>query len=95
MHHLGDVFCELGIPKETEKLVLKEIEQLRAHGKQHSKAFWRLALLLAEAYIRQGILEAAKALLRELLVVFEGMVNHDVADQLGHVRLMIGLAHVG
>lgn len=95
MHHLGDVYCELGIPKETEKLVLKEIEQLRAHGKQHSKAFRRLALPLAEAYIQQGILEPAKALLGELLVIFEGMVNHDVPDQLGHVRLMIGLARVG
>jgi len=61
MHHLGDVYCELGRPKETEKLVLKEIEQLRAHGKQHSKAFRRLALPLMEAYIQQG--KAAKALL--------------------------------
>ena len=95
MHHLGDVYCELGKPRETEKLVIKEIEQLRVHGKQRSKAFRRLALPLAEAYIQQGKLDAAKALLGELLVVFEGMVKHDVPDQLGHIRLMIGLARVG
>lgn len=50
----------------------------------------RLALSLAEAYIQQGILEAAKALLRELLVIFKGIVNHDIPNELGHVRSIIG-----
>jgi tetratricopeptide (TPR) repeat protein len=94
MHHLGDVYCELGIPGEVEKLVLDEIKQLRARGKQQAKAFRRLVFPLAEAYIRQGRLEAAKAILRELLDIFGKMVNYDVSDQLGHVRLMISLARV-
>jgi len=94
MHHLGDVYCELGVPGEVEKLVLDEINQLRARGKQHSKAFRRLALPLAEAYILQMRLQATEAVLRELLDIFEGMAGHDVSDQLNHVRSMIGLARV-
>jgi tetratricopeptide (TPR) repeat protein len=94
MHHLGDVYCELGMPEEVEKLVLGDVEHLRARGKQHSKAFRRLALPLAEAYIQQGRLEAAKTVFRELLDIFEGLVTHDVSDQLNHVRSVIGLARV-
>ncbi|KAH6670180.1 hypothetical protein B0J14DRAFT_114015 [Halenospora varia] len=94
MHHLGDVYCELGVPGEVEKLVHDEIKQLRARGKQHSKAFRRLVLPLAEAYILQGKFEEAKALLRELLDIFEGIIRHDISDQLSHVRSMIGLARV-
>ncbi|CZS92454.1 uncharacterized protein RAG0_03007 [Rhynchosporium agropyri] len=94
MHHLGDVYCELGEPDKVEELVFDDMEQLKARGKQQSKAFRRLALPLAEAYIRQGNFEAAKIIFQELLVTFEGMLNHDVADQLGHVRLLIGLARV-
>ena len=54
-----------------------------------------LVLPLAEAYIEQRMLDAAKTVLRELLDIFDGIVSHNVADQLGHVRSMIGLARVG
>jgi len=94
MHHLADVYCELNIPGEAENLVLGEVKQLRALGKQRSKPFRRLSLPLAEAYIEQGAPEAARTVLRELLDIFDGVVGHDIADQLGHVRAMIGLARV-
>ncbi len=94
MHHLADVYCELKVPEEAEKLVLDEVNRHRAQGKQRSRAFRRLALPLAEAYIEQGKLDAAKTILQELLDIFHGILNLDVADQLGHVRLMIGLARV-
>lgn len=94
MHHLADVYCELKIPGEAEKLVLGEVKQLRALGKQRSKPFRRLGLPLAEAYIEQGTPQAARIVLRELLDIFDGVVGHDIADQLGHVRAMIGLARV-
>jgi len=95
MHHLADVYCELGISEEAENLVLDEVKQLRARGKQRSRHFRRLALPLAEAFIEQRTLEAARTVLRELLDVFDGIISHDVVDQLGHVRSMIGLARVG
>lgn len=94
MHHLGDVFCELGMPEKAEELVRNEIEQLRARGKQQSKSFRRLALPLAEAYIQQRKFDAALAELRELRCIFESIVSHDVSDQLNHVRLLIALARV-
>jgi len=94
MHHLADVYCELKIPGGAENLVLGEVKQLRALGKQRSKPFRRLSLPLAEAYIEQGAPEAARTVLRELLDIFDGVVGHDIADQLGHVRAMIGLARV-
>ena len=51
MYHLGDVYCELGRQEEAELLVLGDIKHLREHGKQKTKAFRRLALLLVECYI--------------------------------------------
>ena len=69
MHHLADVYCELGFPMKAEKLVLDKINELRAQGKQHSKQFRRLALPLLEAFIQQRSLEAAENILKELLKV--------------------------
>jgi ATP/maltotriose-dependent transcriptional regulator MalT len=54
MHHLGDVYYELRKPKKAQNLLLHEFKHLRACGKQRTKAFRRLALPLAEAYLEQG-----------------------------------------
>ena len=94
IHHLADVYCELKIPGAAENLVLDEVKQLRARGKQRSKPFRRLALPLAEAFIEQRTPEAARTVLQELLDIFDGIAGHDIADQLGHVRVVIGLARV-
>ncbi|KAL6714255.1 hypothetical protein ACLMJK_007678 [Lecanora helva] len=94
MHHLADVYCEMGFSEEAEKLVFDEVKQLRGRGKQRSRNFRRLALSLAEAFIEQRTLEAARTTLQELLDAFDGIISHDVVDQLGHVRSMIGLARV-
>jgi hypothetical protein len=95
IHHLADVYCELRRPGEAEQLVLGEFEDLRVRGKQGSKSFRRLALPLVEAYIEQRKVGPAKAILQELLHIFDSIVSPDVADQLGQVRSMIGLARVG
>jgi len=94
MHHLGDIYCELKMPEKAVELVLDETNNLRARGKQNSKPFRRLALPLAEAYIQQESFAAAKSIFLELLNVYKGIVNHDIVDQLGHVRSMIGLARI-
>ncbi|OJD26415.1 hypothetical protein ACJ73_02206 [Blastomyces percursus] len=96
MHHLADVYCELNKAEEAENLVVDEVSRLRADGKQCSKRFRRLALPLAEAYIKQGRLEAARSVLQELLEIFKLLVGArlDVTDQLGHVRSIISLARV-
>ena len=47
IHHLADVYCELRIPGEAEKLVFDEVMRLRGRGRQRSKAFRHLALPLA------------------------------------------------
>ena len=93
-HHLADVYCELRLPREAEGLVLDDVDKLRACGRQHSKAFRRLALPLAEAYIEQRRTEAANIILQELTPVYNMITHHDVPDQLGHVRSVIGLARV-
>ena len=67
IHHLADVYCELGTPWKVEELVLNDVKDLRAHSKQHSKAYRRLVLPLAEAYIKQERFEAAEEALQELL----------------------------
>lgn len=94
IHHLADVYCELGLPWQAEELSLAKVQQLRAYGKQHSRVFRRVALPLSEAYILQGKLIEAETLLWELVDLFERMSRPDVSDQLGHVRSMFGVARI-
>ena len=94
MYHLADVYCESRRPINAENLVLPEVNVLRASGRKSSKPFRRLAMPLAEAYIEQRKLGAALNILRELLEIFDRMDRHDVPDQLGHVRVLIGLARL-
>lgn len=94
MHHLADVYCELRIPLQAHNLVLGEVNRLRALGKRELKTFRRLGLPLAEAYLEQNMFEEANAVLQELLQIYNGIIDHDSSDQLGHVRVMIGIARV-
>ena len=101
LHHLGDVCCECGFPQDAIQYVLEEVNQLRAQGNQRSKAFRRISLPLAEAYVmkyRSGdapiSIAKGKAVVRELLHAFENIGNVDVSDQLNHVRLKVTLARI-
>lgn len=94
MFHLADVYCESRRPINAESLVLPEVNVLRASGRKTSKPFRRLAMPSAEAYVEQRKVGAACHVLWELLEMFDGMDRHDVPDQLGHVRVLIGLARV-
>ncbi|PGG95165.1 hypothetical protein AJ80_10008 [Polytolypa hystricis UAMH7299] len=94
MHHLADVYCELEIPRLAEELVRAEIQQLSTDGEQHSRAFRRLSLPLAEAYTMQSRGDEARPLLCTLIRHYEQMDSLDVSNQVGHVRSVIGLARL-
>jgi len=94
MHHLADVYCELKLAGKAEKLLMKDIENLRVRGKQRSKAFKRLLLPFAEACFEQRKLQEARAALSELGVIFDETYGYDVSDQLDHVRSTLGLVRV-
>lgn len=94
MPRLADVYCELKLPEKAEELVKKDIEELKTCGKQRSKAFRRLLLPLAEAYIEQRGFKEVRAVLLQLSGIFDGLVGHNVSDQLDHVRSILGLVRV-
>ncbi|MCJ1251368.1 hypothetical protein MMC30_008601 [Trapelia coarctata] len=94
MHYLADVYCELRLAGKAEELLLENIEDLRARGKHRSKAFKRLLLPFAEACLEQRKLKEARAALLEIGVIFDGTHDHDVSDQLDHVRLILGLVRI-
>ena len=94
MHHLADVYCELGCAGKAQDLLTNSVENLSARGKQHSKAFRRLLLSLAEAYIQQLRFKEARAALLQLGDIFDGIVGHDVSDQLNHVRSILGQVRI-
>lgn len=94
MHHLADVYCELGAPEKAQCLVFADITALRERGKEHSKPFRRLVLPLAEAYILQGQYTTAQEALQELISIYCAIASPDPSDQLGHVRCIIGLARI-
>lgn len=94
LHHLADVYCELGLAGKAEELLTLGIDDLRVRGKQRSRAFRRLLLPFAEACIEQRRFEEARAALLQLDDIFEGIVGHDVPDQLDHVRSILGLVRI-
>lgn len=92
MRHLADVYFELGRAESVEELLRRDIETVR--GKQRSKAFRRLMLPFADACIEQRRFEEARAALLQLDNIFEGIVGHDVSDQLDHVRSILSLVRI-
>ena len=93
-HHLADVYCELDLAGKAEELLKEDIADLRVPDKQRLKAFRRLLLPWAEACIRQGRFDEAKTDLLELSAIFDRIIDHDVSDQLDHVRSILGLVHI-
>lgn len=94
MHHLADVYCELGMEGSARKLVNEPVTELRKQGKQSSKTFRRLGLPLAEVYLRSKQFGDAEKLYTELLSIYKTKESLDDSDQIGHVRCSIGLARV-
>jgi len=94
MHHLADVYCELELPAKAEELLQVSIEDLKNLSKQRSKAFRRLLLPFAEARIQQQRFEEAGAAFSQLNDIFDEIVDHNVTDQLDHVRSMLGLMRI-
>ena len=94
VHHLADVYCELGFAVKAAALLTTEFEILKSEGKQSSKAFRRLLLPMAEASIERGMLDEAETALQEVADTCNRIVNPDISDQLGHVRAAIGLGRV-
>lgn len=93
-YHLADIYCELGCDRQAQILLLPDVERLRHTQSPQPKAFRRLALPLAEASINLRQLDLARSTLEEALQAYENIQNHDVTDQLGHVRTLISLARV-
>ncbi len=60
------------------------------HKKEKLKALF-LSFGTIEAYIEQRKFENAKIVLEELVKIYDGIFEHDVTDQIGHVRSMIEL----
>jgi tetratricopeptide (TPR) repeat protein len=94
MHHLADVYCELHLPEKAEQLLKDGIEDLKSRGKQCSKAFRCLLLPWAEACLQQRRFEEARAAFSQLGGIFNGIVGHDVPDQLDHVRSIFGQVRI-
>jgi tetratricopeptide (TPR) repeat protein len=104
--NLADVYCELDYLQhkglvikdviyldEAEKIVRPEVRQLRACGRQ-SRPFRRLLLSLIEIEIIRCQYEAAESLIKELLAIYNTITEHDINDQVGHVRALIAWARI-
>lgn len=104
--HLADVYCEVdylkrkefAIPdvaylEEAEKVVSPEIEHLRTRGRD-TRHFRRLLLSLVEIEIIRGRHSVAECLIQELLTIYKKLTEHDINDQVGHVRTLIAWARI-
>jgi hypothetical protein len=97
---LADIYCELdhlhldgGYLEEAEKLVSPEIEFLRASDGP-LKHLRRLLLSLIEVEIVCGWTDVAESLVKELLIIYSKLAEHDTNDQVGYVCALIALARI-
>jgi len=104
--HLADICCEMEYLKrkkmtvtnvayldEAEKVVSSEIRYLRTSNR-HSKHLRRLLLSLLEIEMVRGRQTVAECLIEELLSIHHGLVEHDINDQVGHVRTLMAWARI-
>ncbi|KAH8674440.1 hypothetical protein BGZ60DRAFT_404034 [Tricladium varicosporioides] len=104
--HLADVYCEMDYLKrkqhaapnivyleEAEKIVRPEIEHLQTRGRD-LRHLRRLRLSLVEIEIIRGRQSAAECLIKELLANYNRLTEHDINDQVGHVRALIAWARI-
>lgn len=98
---LADLYCELDGLREEDTYLSRanimvglEIEKLKLASSQHLKGYRRLLLSHVEIKIKQGYLDDAEDLIRELLARFGSLQELDVIDRLGHVRALIAFARV-
>ncbi|PIA82971.1 hypothetical protein CB0940_12201 [Cercospora beticola] len=61
---------------------------------RYSRTFRRLSLSLAEIEIRQNHFDKAKALLDDILILYDTLAEPDVDDKVGHVRALISRARI-
>lgn len=99
---LADLFCEINYSQEpgnsylirAVEMVESDIERLRKTSRQHLKGYRRMLLSFIEVQIRQGhFLEAGDGV-KELLALYDDLVDIDIVDRLGHVRTLIASARL-
>lgn len=93
LHHLSDVYCELGKPKVAQTRLDPTLTKLRA-GNVNSVAFRRLLQCSVEIAIRTSDILAAEKYLKWLTETFDNMQVVDPADQVGHVYCEIKYAMI-
>ena len=104
--NLADVYCELNYLQhkelvtpdaayldEAETIVRPEVERLRASGGR-SRPFRRLLLSLIEIEIIRGRYDVVESLIKELLTIYNMFTEHNINDQVGHVRALIAWVRV-
>ncbi|KAF2871072.1 hypothetical protein BDV95DRAFT_53848 [Massariosphaeria phaeospora] len=101
--HLSDLHCELDYAqcnnqsqthlKEAKEMVVREIGGAR-ESHRHSRGLRRLLLSLLEVDIRQGLFHEAKTWIKELLDLYNKLLEPDINDKIGHVRALIARARI-
>ncbi|KAK2006150.1 hypothetical protein LZ32DRAFT_596043 [Colletotrichum eremochloae] len=95
---LADLYCELDyISQDPQRHYLLQARSLlepalKLVGVANSKSRRRLLLSFSEIHLREGAVDEARTILKELLILYENMQSLDIVDRLGHVRSCIALA---
>lgn len=92
LHHLADVYCELGQVAAVRGLLEMPIQSVKARKAFRSIEYRRLLLSWAEMCFIDNKLTEATAALKELACVFNTVTAPGVSEQLDHVRWTVGLA---
>ncbi|KAL9585407.1 MAG: hypothetical protein Q9203_004257 [Teloschistes exilis] len=90
--NIGDLYCELRRPADSQSLVAPELKRMIDSGSQNISSGRRLQLTLAESFIRSGMFEKAEEVLSNLGKVYSTIHDPDALTQRGMFRVWASLA---
>ena len=94
LSNLGDLYCELQRPADTQSLLDPEFKQMIDSRSQNISSGRRIQLTLAESYIRGGAYEKAEEILSSLAKLYGTIDDPDSLAQEGMFRVWTSLARI-
>lgn len=92
--NIGDLYCELRRPADTQSLVAPELKRMIDSGSQNISSGRRLQLTLAESFIRSGMFVKAEEVSSNLGKVYSTIHDPDALTKRGMFRVWASLARI-
>lgn len=94
LSNVADLYCELGLPANSEKLIMQELSPMKERGTQDIATGRRLQMSLAETYLQRHMYAKAESLLLDLQRAFMSSDGPEYTSDVNTFRIWILLARI-